>query len=403
MTSQFIMVTRRNALLTIGAVVPVAGCTSTSEVNEENETGIGNESKPVSGKSSNETDSETETTENPPEINITEINAPESILKGSDFMVTTTINTDTNATITTEAIDENGETIAGQSTQINQTGEQVISLSHTLGRVAAVGNGTIYVRATAGSVTEQASSEITITADWKVAFTNARDNLDQFLSEFAAASSINDPTILDNTISTTGGANTGLLFEAEDLAFEALEGVPDSNDSFQNKIQRVRSEIGVVKEMENLQASVSDIYSQLQGSIDPVSYPQFDDDTLDNLDTQQVRFSNSVSDLNPIVGSRYEQKAEQFASELESIDKIFNAVENTSSAQFDLERERYDNAFDSAKSAKSTFETVIENISDPEAYPPTDRVDQSFVTHVEEWKSAANEIQLSAAAEQQSE
>lgn len=403
MISQFIMVTRRGALLTIGATLPVAGCTGTSDTDGEIENRESNKSKSVPDTGTNETDSDTESKEPQPEINITETNTPESILKGSNFEVTTTINTDSNVTITTEAIDENGKTIAGRTKQINQTGEQVITLSHSLSRVAALGNGTIYVRATAGSVTEQASSDITITADWKIAFTNARENMEQFLSDFAAVSSVNEPTILDNTISTSGGVGTSLLIEAEDLAFEALEEVPDSNGSSRNKIQRLRSEIGVAKEMKRIQDSISGIYSQLQEGVDSVRYPQLEEDTLDNLDTQQIRFSNSVSDLNPVVGSRYERKAEQFELRLENIDNVLNAIEDASSAQYDLERERYDSAFTSATSAKSRFETILEKLNDPETYPPRDRVDQSFIGHIEEWKSAANEIQLSAAAEQGSE
>lgn len=85
------------------------------------------------------------------------------------------------------------------------------------------------------------------------------------------------------------------------------------------------------------------------------------------------------------------------------MDKVLNGLRELTNAQSSLDRENYDTAFSNAKLAKSTFETVLENINDPEAYPPAGRVDQSFINHVEQWESEANEVQLNAAAEQQSD
>lgn len=393
------MVSRRSALITIGAALPLTGCTSTSDTDEEGEN---NSSEPNSEADSNRTNDQTNSTKESAEISIVNVATPESITKGSDFEITTTINTDTNVTLSAEVIDKNDNIIAEDSTHINQTGEQVITLSPS--REAALGNGSIQVQATDGSVIERSSSRVTVTADWQEAFINAKDNLEQFLSEFAAVSPIDEPTILDTTISTDyTNEGRSLLTEAEDLSFEALEGVPDSNNSFRNKIQRLRSEVGAARKMSTLQGQVFNVFSNNQDRLDSDSYPRVELNQLDEQESQQSEFAVTVSDLNPVVGSRYEKKAEQFESELESMDNILAATREVSTAQDALDDDRYDTAFTSAKEAKSMFETVIENTNKPEAYPPIDRIDESFVDHVKEWKSAANEIQLSAAAEQGSE
>jgi len=155
--------------------------------------------------------------------------------------------------------------------------------------------------------------------------------------------------------------------------------------------------------MSTLQGQVFNVFSNNQDRLDSDSYPRVELNQLDEQESQQSEFAVTVSDLNPVVGSRYEKKAEQFESELESMDNILAATREVSTAQDALDDDRYDTAFTSAKEAKSMFETVIENTNKPEAYPPIDRIDESFVDHVKEWKSAANEIQLSAAAEQGSE
>jgi len=392
---------RRKLLLSAGAATSLvtAGCTDTSSPSEDTET---NENEAPGESENNESDSDVNSSE--PTIEITTIQAPETIIKGSDFDVTTTITTDTEATLIVEAMDKNGESVAEQDMQLNETGEQSITLSSSPSRQAALGNGSIRVQVTSGSITEQSTSQVTITADWQEAFSDAKENLGQFLSEFAAVSSIDKPTILDTTISvdyTNGGRE--LLTDAEDLIFEALDGVPDSNDSFRNKIQRLRSEIGVARDMSSLQGNLSYIFSESQDKLDSESTIPPDVDRINEAESEQGDFYAKVLDLNPIVGSRYEDKAEQFESELESVDDVFTGIRELTTARNVLDDESYDAAFNSARSAKSTFETVVGDINSSESYPPTDRVDQTFVDHVEKWESTANEIQLDAAAGQQSE
>jgi hypothetical protein len=374
------MVTRRKALFTVGVAVSMTGCTDTSSPEEEVENGGSDETDAQSESNSNETNSDADSEESTATVNITSIEASETIEKGTNFEVTTTLTTDTEITLIVEVIDRNGESVAENSTQINQTGEQSITLSSSLSRRAALGNGSIRVRATGESISEESSSNITITADWQEAFTDAKDNLEQFLSEFAAVSSVDEPTILDTTISVDyTNEGRGLLTEAEDLSFEALDGVPDSNNSFRNRVQRLRSEIGVARDMSILQSQISVIFSESQDRLDSDSYPRPNNDRISEAESQQSEFSATVSDLNPVIGSRYSDKAEQFESELEYMDNVLGAAREINTAQNALEDERYDTAFSSAKSAKSTFETVVESISDPKTYPPTDRVDQSFV------------------------
>jgi len=395
------MVSRRKALMTVGAAVTITGCTNTSTPSESR---APNETEASNGSENNKSGSDGTSSEPQATIEITAVEVPESIVKGSDFDIVTTISTDTSVTLTLEAFDANDESIAEQSTQINQTGEQSITLSTSVSRQAALGEGSVRVRATGGSVTRESTSQITITADWQVAFTDAKENVEEFLAEFTAVSSVDEPTILDTNVSADyTNEGRSLLTDAEDLAFDALEGVPDSNNSFRNKAQRLRSEIGVARDMSTLQEQLSDIFSEAQGQLDSDSYSRPNNDRVSETESQRSEFSATVSDLNPVVGSRYEAKSEQFESELESMDSVFSGIRELATAQNALDRENYDTAFSSAQSAKSTFETVVEEINSPESYPPTDRVDQTFVELVEELESTANDMQLSAAAEQQSE
>jgi len=122
-------------LLSVGAITTVvtAGCTDTSSQGENTET---NETETPDEPQSNESDSDINSSE--PTIEITTIQAPETITKGSNFDVTTTITTDTEATLIFEALDKNGESVAKQDIQLNETGEQSITLSLSLSRRAAL-------------------------------------------------------------------------------------------------------------------------------------------------------------------------------------------------------------------------------------------------------------------------
>lgn len=263
------MVTRRKALLAVGVAVSIAGCTDASGPEEEPENERNNESEPLSESENNETNSDVDSAEPTDTIKITGIEAPKRVEKRSNFDVITTITTDTEVMLTAKVIDKNGESIAEHSTQINEIGEQSVRHTFSLSRRAVLGNALIRVQATSESVTDESSTNITITADWQEEFADAKDRLEQFLSEFAAASSVNEPTILDTTISTDyTNEGRSLLYEAEDLVFDALQDVPDSNKSFRDKVQRLRYEIGVARDMSLLQEQISGIFLDTQGVLD---------------------------------------------------------------------------------------------------------------------------------------
>lgn len=395
------MISRRNALLTIGVALPLAGCTDTSDTDEENQNRKTNSSESVSETSGDRTDNEASSTEESAEISILNVTTPESITKGSEFETTAIINTDANITITTEATDKSGNIIAQKTTQVNGTGEQAITMSGSVSRAADLGNGSVQVRVTNGPVTERFSSKVIVTADWQEAFSDAKDNLEQFLFEFAAMSPEANPTILDTTISVdyTNGSR-GLLTEADNFCSEALDGVPSSNNSFRNKIQRLRFEIGAARKMSLLQEEISSIFSNNRKS-DP--YPRIEPDRIDEQESQRNEFFSTVSDFNPIVGSRYEAKAEQFESELSNMDEILTGIRKVGSARGLLDDGNYDAASTYSKEAESIFTAIKQNLNKPESYPPIDRVDESFIEYVEEWESEANDVQLIAAAGQASD
>jgi len=130
------MVSRRKALMTVGAAVTITGCTNTSTPSESR---APNETEASNGSENNKSGSDGTSSEPQATIEITAVEVPESIVKGSDFDIVTTISTDTSVTLTLEAFDANDESIAEQSTQINQTGEQSITLSTSVSRQAALG------------------------------------------------------------------------------------------------------------------------------------------------------------------------------------------------------------------------------------------------------------------------
>jgi hypothetical protein len=399
------MATRRKALLTLGAAVSVAGCTDTSDTADSSETGESNESELQKETNNKETESDTNSTNSPATIEISSIDAANTAEMGSYLDVTTTVTTDSDTTVTVEITDQSGESVGEDSTEINATGEQTVTLSAIPATTSATGNGSVRVQATSGSVSKEVSTKVEIVAPpegWEQPLENTKRSIEQFLEKYAAiGSESDDSTILDVTISDPYADNndTSDLFDAEDHAREARDEATGNDNAIQ-KTRRIRDEIRFLKELDDLQQASSDIWPLLQTELEEFREGR---DISGDIDPQystasdtHETVSTSLEELNPIVGSSYEQKLIQIEAELDIVDRMINAITAVFSAQNNLEQEFYGTAFDRAQSARRDFDLAVRDIEDETNYPPEDDIDEEFRDHAQEWKEEASRIEKEA-------
>lgn len=399
------MATRRKALFTLGAAISVAGCADTSDTETPSKTGEANESESRGETNTNETESDTDSGGSPATIEIGNIETANTAEMGSYLDVTTTVNTDTETTVTVEIIDQNGEAVGEASTDINATGEQTVTLSAIPATTSATGNGSVRVQATSGTVSKEASSEVEIVAPpegWEQPLEDTKTSIEQFLNKYAAiGSESGDSTILDVTISDPYADNndTGDLFDAEDHASEARSEATGNDDAIQ-KTRRIRDEIRFLKELDDLQEEASDIWPLLQTELEEF---RGDRNISGDLDPQYNTASDihdtastSLDEFNPIVGSNYKQKLTQIEAELDIVDRMINAITAVFSARNNFEQGFYGTAFDRAQSARRDFDLAVRDIEDEGNYPPEDSIDQEFRDHAQEWKKEANQIEEEA-------
>lgn len=399
------MTTRRKALLTLSAVVSVAGCTDTSDTVDTSETGESNGSKSQSETNNNETESDPNSTDSSATIEISNIDVANTAEMGSYLDVTTTVTTESNTTVTVEIIDQSGESVGEDSTEINATGEQTVTLSAIPAFTSATGNGSVRVQATSGSVSKEASAELEIVAPpegWEQPLENAKQSIEQFLERYAAIGSESDEsTILDVTISDPYADNndTSDLFDAEDHAREARDEATGNDNAIQ-KTRRIRDEIRFLKELDDLQQASSDIWPLLQTELEEF---RADRDISGDIDPQystasdtHETVSTSLEELNPTVGSNYEKKLLQIETELDIVDRMINAITAVFSARNNFEQGLYGTAFDRAQSARRDFDLAVRDIENGTNYPPENAVDKEFRDHAQEWKEEASRIEKEA-------
>lgn len=399
------MATRRKALLTLGAAISVAGCTDTSDTQDSSENESSNETEAQAETNNNETESNTDSSEPSATIEIDSVDVSNTAEMGAYLDVTTTVATDADTTVSVEIIDKNGESVGETSTTINASGEQTVTLSPIPSTASTTGNATVRVRATSGSVSEEASSEIEIVAPpegWEQPLEDAKRSVQQFLEKYASIGSESaDGTITAVTLSDPYSENndTGDLFDAEEHAGEAREEATGNDDAIQ-KIRRIRDEIRFLKELDDLQEDASDLWPLLQTEIERFREDRSISGDLDPQystasDTYET-VSTSLEELDPIVGSNYEQKLSQIESELDIVDRVINAITAVFSARNNFDAELYGTAFDRAQSARRDFDLSVREIEDEANYPPEDSIDNEFRDHVQEWKEEASQIEKEA-------
>jgi hypothetical protein len=395
------MLDRREIMISLGGMVAIAGCTSSDQ---QPDTETPTDSNQTSG---NDTEPESPDTDEPPtpSINITKISAPETAQQAERFDVTATITADVATTITGEAIAVNGETVAEESVEIDSDGEQTATLSLVVGSQAPTGNGTIRVRAINGSVTQEASTDIEIVRippDWKDPFDEAKAKLEQFLDTYAAVGSeSDDATILDTTISDGySGEGNPLLYDADNLAGEALEEVNRGTDAGQ-RITRLRDEVDFLNELYDLQSETCTIFPLLETELERFRNDRdrtFNvDDKYQTVSKTHQQVSDTLDGTNPVVGSNYEAKLDQIEAELEIVDLMITAIVAVFSARNNFNAEFYGTAFDRAQSARRDFGLAVRDIDDEGAYPPNDAIDTAFRDHAEAWQAEASKIENEAA------
>ena len=395
------MIDRRRILISAGGIVAIAGCTGGEQQPEEGET---NNSTQSAGSDSESNTSEPD--EPAANIEITSVSAPETVEQGELVDVTVTVTGDVIPTVTAEAVDVNGETIAEDSIETEDVGEQTVTLSLGLGAQVPTGNSTIRVRATNGTTTTESSADIEIVRippDWQDPFEEAKTNIEQFFSKYAAVGSeSDDATILDTSISD-GYSNegSGNLQTAEDLAWEAFS---EAEGGARQRMDRLRDEVAFLMELRDLQSQTCTIFSLFETELErfrgdqPLS-GEVDSQYQTVSDTHQ-QVSNTLEGLDPVVGADYEAKLDQIEGELEIVDLMINAMSAVFSSRNFFNEEFYGTAFDRAQSARRDFGLAARDIGDEGTYPPNDAIDTPFRDHAEMWQAEASEIENKSSGRQ---
>jgi hypothetical protein len=241
---------------------------------------------------------------------------------------------------------------------------------------------------------------------WERDYNSAKENVQQFLDDFSAVGSDEEgATILVTTLTDdySSAPLSGYLAEADTLLGDAGLEAP-SGSSERKRIDRLRDETTALSALSTCQDSLWDLYSMLVERLDDYqngqSYNYELDDAHSDTQSEADEFSNLVEDLNPIVGSQYTEKVDQLNTELDVIDDLISGIIVLFSARDSYDDEIYGIAYDRAQSARRDFESAVEEIEDPESYPPTDQVDEEFLDHAEEWLSEAEDIEQSSLGRQ---
>jgi hypothetical protein len=394
---------RRRSLLTAGAIFALSGCTSDSSENGE----TSNDDADVSNENNQSVSGESTVDETVTEI--VDISAPSTVEQGGSFDIDVTVSATSSSTVTAQLLDGDGGVIAEGSSDVDGDGETTVTVSLSIPRDAASGNSTLTATVDDGSTSDESTVTIAIAEvleDWQRYYRDAEENVRQFLNDFSAVGSDSeDATILDTTLTDEFPSSrlSRYLAEADSLLGDArLETSPGT--SSRKRIERLRNETTALQSLSDCQDSSSEAYSLLEDTLEEYRNDGNLNSEIDRVYTEAQdefdEFTNLLSDLNPIVGSHYEEKADQLDSELDVLDRIIGALAPLFSARDAYESEFYGLAFDRAQPARQDFEDAVEDLEDAEAYPPTDQVNQEFLDLAEEWVDEADEIERSSSGRQ---
>lgn len=388
----------RREAIAISGLVLFTGCTDTSPESDS------------SGNTNTTTDeSENTTTENDPSKNlqssvkINNVSAPNSVEQNNQLEVITEINSTTDTTVTTSLITQNGTEITSTSDTIDAN-DTSISLQLSIPADAQPGNSTLQVSARGDGASDQVTTNLSVAEfipEWKQLYKDSVAKTEAFLTTFAdVGTTTSNPTILSTSISSGYSLNgRQQLEEAGDLAWEAFD------ESANTQTRRLRSEINMLEQLTSTQSAVCDLMGDLRTFLDVVSGagPFFDDELTDQLETardNQKTLSDDVSDLNPIVGENYGLKVEQLNSEINAVENMLDPSEDLHSAQKSFRDEDYDAAANQASVAESGFDIIINRVNSEDSYPPTDDVDNEFVSLIQDFKLEAIDLESRAVSQQ---
>jgi hypothetical protein len=392
---------RRREAITTGGIVLITGCAGNTPETDADTSESNTTDTDTADTNTTDVQSQPEEEEKTV-LTISNVSVSDPVKQGSNIVVSAEINTTTNATVTADLTTVNSSKITSTQTTVTpETKDVTIELS--IPNDAIPGEGTARVVVQAGNISDQSTIPVTISEvipEWKKPFNVATKRVKKYLNDFAAeGSEAEDRTILDTTISSGfGSAGTFVLSEADEAAFNALEEVDGGNQNARGQIQRLRSEISMLRELDNTQESVCELFPQVQDGRITGSYFE----TVEPVRKKQKQLSKSISNLNPIVGTLYKKKVTQMDEEINAVNNMIAPIEDFRSAQDSYDSQSYGAAANQAQVVQSQIQSVINDINTPTAYPPTDSVDEDFVSAIESWETKALNLQQKA-AEKQSE
>lgn len=381
---------RRRYLCAIGGTglsVAIAGCadeTDDTDPGEEPDVDDGDDPQPddePSGDGLDETDDD-------PVLEILDVDAPATVEQGETLEVTVTVETSPPASVST-IIGSDGDILAEDTGRVDE-GEHSLTLElEILDDVD--GEKTLEIEADNGEETISETQSIEIESEfvaWESYLDEGRRQMQDILENYASHSDADDPTILDVTLTTSGyerGEYRAGIVSA-DHEYGAARLATDSGTEEREKVESVRQEGDVLYEIAYIQQELHDFFDELEEALELAE----DDrqttsglrDTYFELEDQFEEIDELAEGVEPFASGYVVEKVDQIEAEIDILDQLVSGI-MTLFTTFSVEE---------ALDARREFASILDTVSNENAYPPEGEVDDDLVGHVERWHDLADEI-----------
>lgn len=333
-------------------------------------------------------DDPSEVDEAEPVLYLLDIDAAATAEQGEALEVEVTLETSPPAEVSA-TIERNGDVLSEDAGRVDE-GEQSLTLELEIPDDAD-GEKTLEVEADNGEKT--ATETLTIEIDsafvaWESYLEEGRRQIRNLLEDYAAHSDVDDPTILDVTLTTSGYEQyeyrSGI--QTADSEYGSARLATDAGTEERKKVESVRQEAAVLKEIAIIQEELHDFFDDLEEALERVE----DDrqttgglrDTYLELEDMYEEIDELAEGVEPFANEYVVEKVEQIESEIGILDQLVAGISTLFTA-FTVEH---------ALDARREFDAVLDVVTDEDAYPPEGRVDEELVDHVQRWRDEADDI-----------
>lgn len=346
-----------------------------------------------------------------PVLELLDVDAAATVEQGKTLEVTVTLETNPPAAVSA-TLEADGDVLAEDTGRVDD-GEQSLTLELEIPDDVA-GEKTLEVEADNGeeTATESKSVEIVDAIEpWESRLQEGIAYIEEFLQTYAdTAEGVENPTFIDVT-ATTPEFN---WVDVSDASTEARTQLRDARDitepasDARDLVDEYRDENDALRSMVQAQDDVCTIFEELEGLWelydDGRDYSRDADearaDAEDSIDEVEEEF-DELQEYH--VRDDYEKKFEQWSAEVAAMDRAIGGINYLFSARNAAEEEFWALANDYASDARRDLDDALRQIDQESDYPPEDRVDETLVEHIEEWRDEADSIERTSAGRAESD